>query len=237
MIKFFRQIRYDLMEKNKTGKYLKYAIGEIILVVIGILIALSINNWNEDRKSDIELNNYLELMAEELQQDKLFFNVLITENKYKLKYLISLSNGDFESITLTNAQDIIAYNLNLRNFGSAYNTLKENGNIIGINNKKLRDLMIFYYEDLAIGYNQNTDWHRNFVVANIENYTTEHIPLDIDGNTNPSVVINEMQKNKLSSIVNYQIDNFRMFDRMATGNIKAIEDLIEELDYEINLMK
>ena len=50
MIKFFRKIRYDLMEKNKTGKYLKYAIGEIILVVIGILIALQINNWNEDNK-------------------------------------------------------------------------------------------------------------------------------------------------------------------------------------------
>ena len=54
MIKFFRKIRYDLMEKNKTGKYFKYAIGEIILVVIGILIALSINNWNENRKSSNE---------------------------------------------------------------------------------------------------------------------------------------------------------------------------------------
>ena len=50
MIKFFRKIRYDLMEKNKTGKYFKYAIGEIVLVVIGILIALQINNFNEQRK-------------------------------------------------------------------------------------------------------------------------------------------------------------------------------------------
>ena len=50
MIKFFRKIRYNLMEQNKTGKYFKYAIGEIVLVVIGILIALSINNWNENRK-------------------------------------------------------------------------------------------------------------------------------------------------------------------------------------------
>ena len=65
MIKFFRKIRYDLMEKNKTGKYLKYAIGEIILVVIGILIALSINNWNEDRKE----NRYLNLVYEQLQKD------------------------------------------------------------------------------------------------------------------------------------------------------------------------
>jgi hypothetical protein len=50
MIKFFRKIRYDLMEKNETGKYLKYAIGEIILVVIGILVALQINTWNEQKK-------------------------------------------------------------------------------------------------------------------------------------------------------------------------------------------
>lgn len=50
MIKFFRKIRYQLLGEGKTGKYLKYAIGEILLVVvIGILIALSINNWNGDR--------------------------------------------------------------------------------------------------------------------------------------------------------------------------------------------
>ena len=59
MIKFFRNLpgrqtgsRQDLLSKGKTGKYLKYAIGEIILVVFGILIALQINNWNEKRKDD-----------------------------------------------------------------------------------------------------------------------------------------------------------------------------------------
>jgi len=50
MIKLFRKIRYDLMETGKTGKYLKYAIGEIVLVVIGILIALQINNWNNQEQ-------------------------------------------------------------------------------------------------------------------------------------------------------------------------------------------
>ena len=49
MIKFFRHIRKSLLMENKTGKYFKYAIGEIVLVVIGILIALQINNWNESR--------------------------------------------------------------------------------------------------------------------------------------------------------------------------------------------
>jgi hypothetical protein len=59
MIKFFRTIRRELMEKGKTGKYFKYAIGEIILVVIGILIALQINNWNEQRKDSVAETNLL----------------------------------------------------------------------------------------------------------------------------------------------------------------------------------
>ena len=50
MIKFFRRIRQKLLSEGKTGKYFKYAIGEIVLVVIGILFALQINNWNELRK-------------------------------------------------------------------------------------------------------------------------------------------------------------------------------------------
>lgn len=49
MIKFFRKIRQNLLVENKTSKYFKYAVGEIVLVVIGILIALQINNWNENR--------------------------------------------------------------------------------------------------------------------------------------------------------------------------------------------
>jgi len=62
MIKFFRKIRYDLMEKNKTGKYFKYAIVEIVLVVFGILIALGINNWNEKRKErQLEIKVLVEL--------------------------------------------------------------------------------------------------------------------------------------------------------------------------------
>lgn len=64
MIKFFRKIRYDLMEKNKTGNYLKYAIGEIILVMIGILLALQINNWNNDRiERKLETNILSEILV------------------------------------------------------------------------------------------------------------------------------------------------------------------------------
>ena len=80
MIKFFRNIRYDLMEKNKTGKYLKYAIGEIVLVVFGILIALSINNWNEDRKNKIKESVYLEGIKNDLARDVKYIQFLIPRN-------------------------------------------------------------------------------------------------------------------------------------------------------------
>ena len=63
MIKFFRKIRQQLVSENKFSKYLIYAIGEIVLVVIGILIALSINNWNESRKAkNAELQLYFKIL-------------------------------------------------------------------------------------------------------------------------------------------------------------------------------
>ena len=52
MIKFFRKIRQKMLTENKFNKYLIYAFGEIVLVVIGILIALQINTWNENKKSN-----------------------------------------------------------------------------------------------------------------------------------------------------------------------------------------
>ncbi|MCK0178875.1 DUF6090 family protein [Flavobacteriaceae bacterium S0862] len=72
MIKFFRKIRYNLMSENKTGKYFKYAIGEIILVVIGILIALQINNWNEARKAkNVEKQIYIKMLVDIKENNKI----------------------------------------------------------------------------------------------------------------------------------------------------------------------
>ena len=71
MIKFFRKIRKHLLAENKFSKYLIYAIGEIILVVIGILIALQINNWNNDNiERELELNMLSEILTN-LEKDVL----------------------------------------------------------------------------------------------------------------------------------------------------------------------
>ena len=77
------------MEKNKTGKYLKYAIGEIILVVIGILFALQINNWNIKNVQQMEGKTYLTSIKSNLVQDTLVLRLTIQNIKLTLKTLDS----------------------------------------------------------------------------------------------------------------------------------------------------
>lgn len=96
MIKFFRTLRKKLIEQNKTGSYVKYAIGEIILVVIGILIALQINNWNEQKKDrEVEVN-ILKEIYDNLNVDLTNLQLKIDEtNSFKianLKVLEHLEN-------------------------------------------------------------------------------------------------------------------------------------------------
>ena len=71
MIKFFRKIRQKLLSEKKFSKYLIYAVGEIILVVVGILIALSINNWNDERKDNLKGKNILQQLKTEFKRDSI----------------------------------------------------------------------------------------------------------------------------------------------------------------------
>lgn len=70
MIKVFNNIRRKLAAENKFWSYSRYAIGEILLVVIGILIALQINNWNEERKDQNRLINIYSLIYNDIENDK-----------------------------------------------------------------------------------------------------------------------------------------------------------------------
>jgi len=95
MIKFFRKIRQNLLLEGKTGKYLKYAIGEIVLVVIGILIALQINNWNEKNKQKIAETEFIKGLKNDLKQDKQFILTVIKTYNPKISAYSSLTN-EFE---------------------------------------------------------------------------------------------------------------------------------------------
>lgn len=89
MAKIFRRIRQNMISDNKVIKYLLYAIGEIILVVIGILIALSINNSNELRKTQEAEKVYLKEIKSDLIQDTLLLSQVIQDHKWRIAQLMS----------------------------------------------------------------------------------------------------------------------------------------------------
>tara|TARA_R110002074_G_scaffold231282_2_gene402869 strand:- start:4200 stop:4949 length:750 start_codon:yes stop_codon:yes gene_type:complete len=103
MIKFFRKIRQNLLMENKTSKYFKYAIGEIILVVIGILIALQINNWNENKKQEITTKNYLEALKIELVGNSKKMELISKRARRDLKIAVKLLKDlNNESVRIDN---------------------------------------------------------------------------------------------------------------------------------------
>lgn len=105
MIKIFRKIRYDLINQNKTTKYLKYAIGEIILVVIGILIALQINNWNETRKHQIAEREFFAGIKNDLKDDRTFIEFVLNRIEPKIEAFNQLNNEVERNFT-DNRKDI-----------------------------------------------------------------------------------------------------------------------------------
>ena len=81
MINFFRRIRKQLLAENKTGKYLKYAIGEILLVMIGILLALQVNNWNESEKQKNFANKILNAITISIKNNIAYYEFVIDYNE------------------------------------------------------------------------------------------------------------------------------------------------------------
>ena len=91
MIKLFRNIRQSLLNEGKTSKYLKYALGEIVLVVIGILIALQLNTWKEANTERLLEKGYIVSLIEDIKKDSQNFDIAIKLNQNRIKNLDSLA--------------------------------------------------------------------------------------------------------------------------------------------------
>ena len=161
MIKLFRKIRFDLLEKNKTGKYLKYAVGEIILVVIGILIALQINNWNGRRiTKKLELNTLEELKTALIQDTvKLDIDLNFFRNKQKqIELLLNHINNKrpYHDSLDTYFRDAYAIGHNNSINISAYELLRERGIDI-ISNDSLRKKIARLYTTRYKIFNGNIE--------------------------------------------------------------------------------
>jgi len=153
MIKFFRKIRYNLMEQNKTGKYLKYAIGEILLVVIGILIALQINNWNDNRLSEKSESQYYLRLLEDVKEEKVILQAALNYSTQVIGHAreaISVYENSPDAnpnpvdnlISMYQASQIIDPN----SAESTYKELIATGQINLIQNDSLKTALMRYYE-------------------------------------------------------------------------------------------
>lgn len=155
MLKFFRKIRYNHISKNKTGKYIKYALGEIILVVIGILIALQINNWNGNRKDVILEKEYLTRLKSDLEFDQTLLK-RITIDRYERKVEClekgkAYNQGNYIIKDTLQFLDDIGYggvfgNVNWSLNTNTYNELISTGNLRKIKSDSLRNNIITYYK-------------------------------------------------------------------------------------------
>lgn len=179
MIKFFRAFRKKLAAEKKVSAYLRYAIGEIILVVIGILIALAINNRNENRKSQEKIDNYFEKMLVEMNQKKDWLknyqkgNLKFNQDVERIAHITANKNQDSIPVlksllgSLTVAGDP---NISFPVLDEFYNQDLQ----VGIKNDSLK----IYLErllDLRLFRGQYSDFAVDQYVTNIEPFYIKHI--------------------------------------------------------------
>ncbi|MBT8186327.1 MAG: hypothetical protein HKP24_10585 [Croceitalea sp.] len=151
MIQFFRRIRQNLLTENKFKKYLLYAIGEIVLVVIGILIALGINNWNQERKNISLKKSYLENLKVDLKKDienlRQLDSINTTAETEGLYLAAFLDNNlvEVDTLRLTNSIFFCGYIPNSTIISATYNDLINSNNIILFNDVVLKRYLDDYY--------------------------------------------------------------------------------------------
>ncbi|WP_145758380.1 DUF6090 family protein [Sediminicola sp. YIK13] len=228
MIKFFRHIRQQLLSENKFSKYLLYAIGEIILVVIGILIALQLNNLNENKKNDIFEKEILNQVQENLKGD------LLVLKKIELNFdkAISASNKILIAEESQKTEDSIKIWLGsviqfdrFQPLTNAYEVLKSNG-LDRISNKQLRFLLGKYYDDEALRMIKSTN--------DIELAFNEHwIPIlfeeTVEFEFKKSIELKDysvlLKPSKERNILKLHRDNYASGINKIKNGIRTIEEL------------
>jgi hypothetical protein len=152
MIPFFRKIRKNLADDNNPLKYMRYAIGEIVLVVIGILIALSINNWNETRKDNRQEVVYYCKIKEDLESDKNRIETIIesiVERQVVCKQLLLKlhSTPKDKSVVIDDYLAAVRSDVFYHN-KAAITDLTSSGKLSLLHNEELKKIILKYYTDM-----------------------------------------------------------------------------------------
>lgn len=181
MNKFFRHLRHQFLKENNISKYLLYAIGEILLVVIGILIALQINNWNQNRINSIreslllrEINIEFKFNKEELESTVRTYLHIREQCNYLLKSLPvirSEMNKDSLSRALSEIRNLGTADLSMGSISALINT----SSFEFISNTELRSLLI-QWDDLISDYFEREGQAINYTRQTIIPYLAKRIP-------------------------------------------------------------
>jgi len=245
MIKFFRKIRHRLLTENKISKYLLYAIGEIVLVVIGILIALQINNWNENKKEKNQsifyhqqLINDLQIVISSLETDMNWARIVKTEIN---KATTILDTGTANATNLKTLDFAIGNYFRLNRQLpeiTSYEEMKSSGQLYLIYNKSLRNDIADY---LRIHYNTTNIYAELNTKVNQSKFLDPYVKFD-ENNTLRSNLYSydflELSTNKIvvNTLSRYA---FHWEAKYSFANIlkEEAEELSEKINKELKLLK
>jgi len=236
MIKFFRKIRQKLLSENKFSKYLIYAFGEIILVVIGILIALQINNWNENRKLNSleigmlkEINFSLETDLKDLINEEKNLKAKLNSGKIIIGWIESNQGfNDSLSIPFIRMQHPIYF----RYQAAPYETLKQLG-LNTIKNDSVKNQIAELYDVEYDDYRAELEIIRNTHITMREleleyfNEISVHRP-----NMRPLDIVGLRKDNKLLALIKSlkNADEYLLERRIPIlkNKINQVKELIKE---------
>jgi len=162
MIAFLRKVRQNLVNSGKIRSYLLYATGEIILVVIGILIALQINNWNEEYKDHQLEQVYYCKFLEDINQDQQLLEQLIADNELRIRsnneliHLLQLEKPSRKQVVKALREVITKIRFRFRPSLSAFEDLKSSGKLSIIKDLPLKKQLLKYYAQME-GYGDISD--------------------------------------------------------------------------------
>lgn len=222
MIKFFRKIRQKLLVDNRFNKYLLYAIGEIILVVIGILIALQINNWNEVRKAK---QNELVLL-QKLQEENIL-NIESIKNDVEYRKEVPLKTYNFIRLLQTQSLEVekkktekyLAEILQSSAYTFIQSSLKNYINQYNAKNSELtKELskLEFYQNDLILSSDKGLDIKIKYIFEELEN--------DVDFST---ITISSYNTLKSLSFKNKMIITSEIEDEISSIFSKTYSQMIK----------
>ncbi len=233
MLTFFRRIRQKLLQQNQVTRYFAYAAGEIFLVVIGILIALQINIWNEGRKTKKFEQEILFLIDQNLQRD----SALMSGELFKARQAIQLTDQLLERVALKNYDDSLNFWMGkiisferFKSQSSAFEVLKAKG-IETISDKELQLALISYYDGSLFEVYQS--------LADVEfSFSADWIPLikqdfsDFKWLDFVQPVNSKTFFEKPSSIV-----LFKLYQDNREGSVKNMESALQKISEIRSLTK